>query len=151
MAGRFSAAHSTPSGRPFISTSRVGLPEAATLRISSFCNPTRSMSLPAIIEAWEPGMTGGRAIAEIIYGDVNPSAKLAITIPRSVGQTRMIYNHKPSMYFHPVVVTPSTPLYPFGHGLSYNTYEYSNLRLSEKTIGTDECPFRLSYPAPTPR
>lgn len=94
-------------------------------------------NLPAIIEAWEPGMTGGTAIAEIIYGDVNPSAKLAITIPRSVGQTRMIYNHKPSMYFHPVVVTPSTPLYPFGHGLSYNTYEYSNLRLSEKTIGTD--------------
>ncbi|MGN0206139.1 MAG: glycoside hydrolase family 3 N-terminal domain-containing protein [Muribaculaceae bacterium] len=87
-------------------------------------------NLPAIIEAWEPGMTGGTAIAQILFGDVNPSAKLAITIPRSVGQTMMVYNHKPSMYFHPYALTPSTPLYPFGYGLSYTTFAYSNLRLS---------------------
>ncbi|MGN0228909.1 MAG: glycoside hydrolase family 3 N-terminal domain-containing protein [Muribaculaceae bacterium] len=86
--------------------------------------------LPAIVEAWEPGMCGGTAIAQILFGEVNPSAKLAITIPRSVGQTMMVYNHKPSMYFHPYAVTPSTPLFPFGFGLSYTTFAYNNLRLS---------------------
>ncbi len=91
-------------------------------------------NLPAIIEAWEPGMAGGTAIADIIYGNVNPSAKLAITIPRHVGQIQMIYNHKPSMYFHPVVVNSNSPLYPFGYGLSYTTYKYDNLKLSSDTI-----------------
>ena len=91
-------------------------------------------NLPAIVEAWSPGMYGGQAVAEILYGEVNPSAKLAITIPRSVGQIQMIYNHKPSQYFHPYAIKPSTPLWPFGHGLSYTTYEYSNLKLSAKEI-----------------
>ena len=93
--------------------------------------------LPAIVNAWEPGMYGGQAIAEILYGLVNPSAKLAVTIPRSVGQTQMIYNHKPSQYFHPYAVTPSTPLYPFGYGLSYTSYEYSDLKLDRTEIPTD--------------
>lgn len=92
----------------------------------------------AVIEAWEPGMTGGTAVAEIIYGDVNPSAKLAITIPRSVGLVQMIYNHKPSAYFHPVAVTPSTPLYPFGHGLSYTTFRYDNLRVVNPEVKAGE-------------
>ncbi len=91
-------------------------------------------NLPAIVEAWAPGMYGGQAVAEILYGEVNPSAKLAITIPRSVGQIQMIYNHKPSQYFHPYAVKPSTPLWHFGHGLSYTTYEYSDLKLSAKDI-----------------
>ena len=93
--------------------------------------------LPALVNAWEPGMYGGQAIAEILYGRVNPSAKLAVTIPRSVGQTQMIYNHKPSQYFHPYAVTPSTPLYPFGYGLSYNTYEYYDLTLDRTEIPAD--------------
>lgn len=93
--------------------------------------------LPALVNAWEPGMYGGQAIAEILYGQVNPSAKLAVTIPRSVGQTQMIYNHKPSQYFHPYAVTPSTPLYPFGYGLSYTDYEYSDLRLDRTEIPAD--------------
>ncbi len=94
--------------------------------------------LPAIIEAWAPGMYGGQAVAEILYGKVNPSAKLAITIPRSVGQLQMIYNHKPSQYFHPYAVKPSTPLWPFGFGLSYTTYKYSDLKLSAKEIQKGE-------------
>jgi beta-glucosidase len=81
----------------------------------------------AIVDAFAPGMYGGQAIAEILYGKVNPSAKLAITIPRSVGQLQMIYNHKPSQYFHPYAVKPSTPLYPFGYGLSYTAYKYEDL------------------------
>ncbi len=93
--------------------------------------------LPAIIEAWAPGMYGGQAVAEILFGQVNPSAKLAVTIPRSVGQLQMIYNHKPSQYFHPYAVKPSTPLYPFGHGLSYTTYKYSDLKLAQTEIAKD--------------
>ncbi len=91
--------------------------------------------LPAIVEAWAPGMYGGQAVAEILYGKVNPTAKLPITIPRSVGQLQMIYNHKPSQYFHPYVVKPSTPLYPFGFGLSYTTYKYENLKLDKTETG----------------
>lgn len=97
----------------------------------------------AVIEAWEPGMAGGTALAEIIYGKVAPQAKLAITIPRSVGQVQMVYNHKPSAYFHPVAVTPSTPLYPFGYGLTYTTFAYSNLRVADKTVKAGE-PVRVS-------
>lgn len=93
---------------------------------------------PAIVEAWAPGMYGGQAVAEILYGQVNPSAKLAITIPHSVGQLQMIYNHKPSQYFHPYAAgKPSTPLYPFGHGLSYTTYKYDDLKLAQKEITKD--------------
>ena len=95
--------------------------------------------LSAIVEAWAPGMYGGQAIAEILYGLVNPSAKLAITIPRSVGQIRMFYNHKPSQYFHPYAAyKPSTPLYPFGYGLSYTTYEYSGLQIDKQEISAKE-------------
>ena len=92
----------------------------------------------ALVQAWEPGMYGGQAIAEILYGKFNPSAKLPITIPRSVGQIQMIYNHKPSQYFHPYVVTSSEPLYPFGYGLSYTNYKYDNLQLSDKEISKGE-------------
>ena len=95
-------------------------------------------NIPALIEAWAPGQSGGQAVAEILYGKVNPSAKLAITIPRSVGQIQMIYNHKPSQYFHQYAVTPSTPLYPFGFGLSYTTYKYGDLALSKNEIGKNE-------------
>lgn len=93
--------------------------------------------LPAIVEAWEPGMVGGRAVAEVLYGKVNPSAKLAVTVPRNVGQLQMVYNHKPSAYFHPVVCASSEPLYPFGHGLSYTTYRYEDLTLDAPEMTAD--------------
>ena len=93
--------------------------------------------LSAVINAWEPGQFGGQAIAEILYGKVNPSAKLAMTIPCSVGQIQTIYNHHPSAFFHPVVCGTSEPLYPFGFGLSYTTYKYSNLVLDKTSISKD--------------
>ena len=92
---------------------------------------------PAIINAWEPGQFGGQAIAEIIYGKVNPSAKLAMTIPRSAGQISTWYNHKRSAFFHPAVCTDNKPLYPFGYGLSYTSFRYSNLKLSKQIIPND--------------
>ena len=91
----------------------------------------------ALIEAWEPGSFGGRAVAEIIYGRANPSGKLPVTVPRHVGQLQMVYNHKPSMYFHPYAIGESTPLFPFGYGLSYTRYAHSNLRLSQDRIPGD--------------
>ena len=93
--------------------------------------------VPAIVNAWEPGQFGGQAIAEIIYGKVNPSAKLAMTIPRSAGQISTWYNHKRSAFFHPAVCTDNKPLYPFGYGLSYTSCRYSNLKLSKQIIPND--------------
>ena len=94
----------------------------------------------AIIEAWEPGMYGGKALAEIIYGITNPSGKLPISIPYSVGHIGTPYNHKPSATFRQYVFKKQNHLYEFGHGLSYTNFTYSNLRIpdslskSEKSI-----------------
>jgi beta-glucosidase len=86
--------------------------------------------VPVIVEAWEPGSKGGQALAEILYGKVNPSGKLPITISRSAGHQLSIYNYKPSHYFHKYVTTKSTPLFEFGYGLSYTTFNYQNLKIS---------------------
>jgi beta-glucosidase len=88
----------------------------------------------ALIEAWEPGSFGGQAIAEILYGKVNPSAKLPITIPRHAGQIQTVYNHKFTNYWFPYALGESTPLYHFGYGLSYTTYKYDNLQVSDTVI-----------------
>jgi len=91
-------------------------------------------NIDAIIEAWEPGSFGGQAVGEIIFGDVNPSGKLPLTFPRSVGQLQMVYNYKPSQYFHKYAQEKITPLYPFGHGLSYSEFVYSNLLVKKSSI-----------------
>ena len=96
--------------------------------------PWLQKNVPAIIEAWEPGNLGGQAVAEILFGDVNPSGKLPLTVARSVGQLRMIYNHKPSAYFHKYADEEKTPLYPFGYGLSYTKYSYGAPTLSKATL-----------------
>ena len=83
-------------------------------------------------------MMGGQAVAEILYGKVNPSAKLSMTIPRTAGQVQMYYNHKPSHYRYKLQDIPNEPLYPFGFGLSYTTYEYSDLQLSKSEIAPNE-------------
>ena len=91
--------------------------------------PWVAENLSAVLAAGEPGCMGGQAIAEIIMGQVNPSAKTPLTTPRSVGQLRMVYNHKPSQYFKRYAFGKSTPLYPFGYGLSYSNFNYSDLEL----------------------
>lgn len=81
----------------------------------------------AVIEVWYPGEQGAQAMAEILFGEVNPSAKLPITIPRSVGQLPLFYSYKPSGRGYGYNDNDGTPLYAFGHGLSYTTFEYSDI------------------------
>ena len=97
--------------------------------------------IPAVLEAWLPGEKGGQAIAEILFGEVNPSGRLPVTVPRHVGQLPVYYNAKRSKEYwikggwgHPYVDLEPTPLFPFGHGLSYTRFGYANLRLSAKEI-----------------
>jgi beta-glucosidase len=85
----------------------------------------------AVLEAWEPGSFGGQAIAEVIFGKVNPSGKLPITIPRHVGQVPIYYYQKPSQYSHPFIDANKDPLYAFGYGLSYTNFKYSTLNAAK--------------------
>ena len=96
--------------------------------------------VPVIVEAWNPGERGGEAVADVLFGDYNPSGRLAITIPRHSGQLPTYYNYKPSKAYwihgerRGYVDMPATPLYPFGYGLSYSQFEYGNLRLDPAEI-----------------
>ena len=86
----------------------------------------------AILEAWYPGEQGAQAMTEILFGDVNPSAKLPITFPRSVGQLPLFYSSKPSGRGYGYVENDGTPLYPFGYGLSYTTFALENVICQSK-------------------
>jgi beta-glucosidase len=85
--------------------------------------------VPAILEAWYPGESGGRAIAETLFGDNNPGGRLPITFPRSVGQLPDYYNHFPSRK-DSYIEGDSSPLFVFGYGLSYTTFKYASLNIS---------------------
>lgn len=104
-----------------------------------------SEHVPAILEAWYPGTEGGNAVADVLFGDVNPGGKLPVSWPRIAGQEPLYYNHNrthdpedgpnfTSRYWD----ISSAPLYPFGYGLSYTTFKFSNLRLSSDHIGSGE-------------
>jgi len=90
-------------------------------------------NVPAIVEAWFAGEKGGLAIADVLLGNINPSGKLPISFPRSVGQIPIYYNHKPTSY-HKYVDESDTPLFPFGYGLSYTTFDYSGLQITPAKI-----------------
>lgn len=99
--------------------------------------------VPAIVEAWEPGESGGTAVADVLFGDYNPSGRLPITIPRSVGQLPAYYDSKPSKVFwvkhgwsHTggYVDLSSSPLYPFGYGLGFTRFQYGDLRIDSPQI-----------------
>jgi beta-glucosidase len=92
--------------------------------------------IPAIVEAWNCGERGGQAVADVLFGDYNPSGRLAISVPRHSGQLPIYYNYMPSKTRHRYVDMPTTPLWEFGYGLSYTTFEYSNLVVGAKEIGT---------------
>ncbi len=102
-------------------------------------------NIPAIVEVWQLGTQAGNAIAQVLYGDYNPSGKLPMTFPRNVGQIPIYYSHKktgrptplpdPNMVFWSKYTdVESTPLYPFGYGLSYTSFSYTNLKLDTSEI-----------------
>jgi beta-glucosidase len=98
---------------------------------------------PALLEAWFPGVQAGHAVADVVFGKVNPGGKLPVSFPRRLGQVPIYYNHEPTG--RPCDVTQKyvsryrdlascSPLYEFGYGLSYTTFSMSNLRLSSATV-----------------
>ena len=91
--------------------------------------------VPAILQAWYPGEAGGTALAEVLFGDTNPSGRLPVTVYKSTADLPPFVDYamanRTYRYFR------GEPLYPFGHGLSYTTFEYENLQLSADTIATD--------------
>ena len=101
----------------------------------------------AILETWFSGTAGGHAITDVLYGDVNPSGKLTMSFPRNVGQIPVFYNEKHTGRPHDIpeanerytskfIDVPNSPLYPFGFGLSYTTFDYKNVTLSSDTLTT---------------
>ncbi len=92
-------------------------------------------NIPAIVEAWIPGEKGGDAVADVLFGDYDPSGRLSVTFPRHVGQVPVHYNYKPRRVFRDYVELPATPLFDFGHGLSYTTFAYGNLNITPKEVG----------------
>jgi beta-glucosidase len=100
--------------------------------------------LPAVLEAWHPGTQGGAAVADVLFGDYNPAGRLTATFPRTVGQVPIYYNYKntgrPSSaerWTSKYIDLPYTPLFPFGYGLSYTRFEYTNLKITPETIKPD--------------
>lgn len=108
--------------------------------------------IPAIIEAWQLGTQAGNAVAEVLYGDYNPSGKLPISIPRNVGQCPIYYNSyntgRPvnsdnNVFWSHYIDVEKTPQYAFGHGLSYTTFEYKNLKIDKVAFDINE-PVKIS-------
>jgi beta-glucosidase len=98
--------------------------------------PDLTTRIPAIVEGWYLGQETGTAVAKVLFGDVNPGGKLPVTVARDVGQVPVFYNYKPSAR-RGYVLDTIAPLFPFGFGLSYTTFAYSNLRLSASQIATN--------------
>ncbi|WP_347159871.1 glycoside hydrolase family 3 N-terminal domain-containing protein [Pontibacter chitinilyticus] len=98
--------------------------------------------VPAILDAWYPGQEGGNAIADVLFGDYNPAGRLPVSVPRSVGQLPVYYNAK-GPEKHDYVEIAATPLYPFGYGLSYTTFEYSHLNV--KVSAQDSLQVQVSF------
>jgi beta-glucosidase len=103
-------------------------------------------NVSAILETWFAGTMTGDAVAKVLFGDYNPSGKLPVTFPRTVGQIPIYYNHKNTgrpgdinnRYTSKYIDLPLTPLYPFGYGLSYTTFEYNGLYLNTSKIGNKD-------------
>ena len=128
------------TGKPVVLVLFTGRPLAIT---------EENDKVPAILNVWFPGSEAGLAISDVLFGDVNPSGKLTATFPRNVGQVPIYYNHKNTgrplsdektkkgefeKFKSNYLDVANTPLYPFGYGLSYTTFEYSNMKLSSSKM-----------------
>jgi beta-glucosidase len=109
--------------------------------------PWAAENIPAIVEAWQLGTQSGNAIAQVLYGDYNPSGKLTMSFPRNVGQCPIYYNlyntgrptnKDQNAFWSHYIDVEKTPLYPFGYGLSYTSFEYKNLKLAKATFQKGE-------------
>nr|WP_315222118.1 beta-glucosidase BglX [uncultured Flavobacterium sp.] len=109
--------------------------------------PWAQENIPAIVEAWQLGTQSGSAIAQVLYGDYNPSGKLTMSFPRNVGQCPIYYNlyntgrptnKDQNAFWSHYIDVEKTPLYPFGYGLSYTSFEYKNLKLAKTTFQKGE-------------
>lgn len=98
--------------------------------------PELAEKAPAILEGWYLGQEGGTAVAEVLFGDVNPGGKLPVSFPRSVGQLPIFYNHKPTAG-RGYLFDSAKPLYPYGHGLSYTTFSYSTPTVTPTKVAVD--------------
>ena len=92
----------------------------------------------AVVMAWYPGEEGGNGVADVLFGDVNPSGRLPITFPIEEGQLPLVYNHKPTGRGDDYLDLTGQPLFPFGFGLSYTTFEYDSLRIEPDAIGPSD-------------
>jgi beta-glucosidase len=125
------------TGKPIVAVLMNGRPLSV---------PWLAEHVPAVVEAWYLGVEMGHALADVLFGDVNPSGKLPMSFPRNVGQLPLYYNAKrtgrpPSIkerYTSKYTDVSWTPLYPFGHGLSYTSFRYGAPRLSRDKLGPDE-------------
>ena len=90
--------------------------------------------VPAIVDVWYPGEEGGHAVADVLFGDYNPAGRLPITFPVHEAQLPLVYNHKPTGRGDDYNNLSGLPLFPFGYGLSYTTFEYSDIKLSRNNI-----------------
>ena len=98
------------------------------------CVPEIDEHRAAVLTNFNGGMFGGLALAEVLFGELNPSGKLPISFPNHVGQQPCYYNQYPGWHASSYVDMPETPLYSFGHGLSYTSFEYSDMKFDEKTL-----------------
>ncbi|MCE1197521.1 MAG: beta-glucosidase BglX [Marinilabiliales bacterium] len=145
------------------SRSDIGIPESQQKLLKELVNTGKPVVLvllngrpltlvwenehvPAILEAWAPGIEGGNAIADVLFGEYNPSGKITMTFPRSVGQIPIYYNHKntgrpydaKNKFTSKYLDIPNEPLYPFGYGLSYTTFAYGDVMLSKEQLQGNE-------------
>lgn len=90
--------------------------------------------VPAIVDVWYPGEEGGHAVAAVLFGDYNPAGRLPVTFPVHEAQLPIVYNHKPTGRGDDYNNFSGQPLFPFGFGLSYTTFEYSDIKLSKHNI-----------------
>ena len=112
----------------------------------SLAIPELASEAPAIVESWFLGSQHGNAVADVLFGDYNPGGKLPVTFPRATGQIPLYYNHRntgrpadeKNHYTSKYLDLPWTPLFPFGYGLSYTTFSYSNLRVSAPRINAGD-------------